>query len=270
MNFNKYKNILPQYDAVIKKYKYTKGLKRLLTNKPKSLGRSSGRIVSWHRGGGVKRSYRQLITNHNISRYVIIRSIEYDPNRSAFISLVQDEYGSFSYILTPSSAKIDDVLYFSSTKETLYRKKGDFLQLRYAPIGVPLYNIEKLPGSGPVYSRSAGTSSLLLTKDAKFGKIRLPSGEEKLFELDCQSTLGAPSNSFKRFNKKYKAGSNRLLNWRPVVRGTAMNPIDHPHGGGAGKTAPGRPSVSPWGKLTKGLPTRNKKLNNKFILKRKK
>lgn len=268
MNFNKSKSTFSQYDVLTKKYLHKDNLKRLFSRKDKSLGRASGRIVAWHRGGGVKRAYRHLLTNYHISKYGIVRSIEYDPNRSSFVSLVQDEKGSFFYILTHSNAKIDDILYFSSTKKTVYRKRGDFLRLRYAPIGTPIYNIERFPGSGPTYSKSAGTSSTLLTKDVLYGKIKLPSGEEKLFDLDCQVTMGVPSNSFSRFNKKYKAGTNRLLNWRPVVRGTAMNPIDHPHGGGAGKTAPGRPSVSPWGKLTKGLPTRNKKLNNKFIIKR--
>ncbi len=268
MNFNKYKSILPQYDINTKKWTHTKSLKRLLSKKQKSLGRCSGRVVAWHRGGGVKRNYRQLLTNVNDCKYAIIRSIEYDPNRSGFISLIQNQQGSFFYILTPSTSRIGDVLNFSSTEDISYRKKGDFLKLKHAPIGTPIYNIEKYPGSGPAYSRSAGTSSILLTKDISYGKVKLSSGEEKLFSLNCQTTLGTPSNSFSRFNKKYKAGTNRLLNWRPTVRGTAMNPIDHPHGGGAGKTAPGRPSVSPWGKLTKGLPTRNKKTKNKFIVKK--
>jgi large subunit ribosomal protein L2 len=119
------------------------------------------------------------------------------------------------------------------------------LKLRYAPIGVPIYNLEKFPGSGAVYSRAAGVSSLLLTKDLNYGKIQLPSGEERLFDLDCLITLGIPSNIYNKFHKKYKAGTNRLLNHRPTVRGVAMNPIDHPHGGGEGKTGGGRPSVSP-------------------------
>jgi large subunit ribosomal protein L2 len=110
---------------------------------------------------------------------------------------------------------------------------------------VPIYNLEKFPNSGAVYSKAAGVYSILLTKDMKYGRVKLPSGSERLFDLDCSVTLGIPSNIYRQFNKKYKAGTNRLLNRRPIVRGTAMNPIDHPHGGGAGKTAPGRPSVSP-------------------------
>jgi len=140
--------------------------------------------------------------------------------------------------------KVGDVIYFSKHSSEL-NKIGDCIKLRYVPIGIPIYNLEKYPGSGAVYSRSAGVSSTLLFKDLKYGKIRLPSKEERLFDLDCSVTLGTPSNLYNKFHKKYKAGTNRLLNKRPTVRGTAMNPIDHPHGGGAGKTAPGRPSVSP-------------------------
>jgi large subunit ribosomal protein L2 len=124
-------------------------------------------------------------------------------------------------------------------------KQGDIIALKYAPIGIPLYNLEKFPNSGPVYSRSAGTHCILLSRDLNFGKVKMPSGEERLFNLNCLTTIGIPSNAFHFLNKKYKAGTNRLLNKRPVVRGTAKNPVDHPHGGGAGKTAPGRPSVSP-------------------------
>jgi large subunit ribosomal protein L2 len=142
--------------------------------------------------------------------------------------------------------KPGEVLSLLTIKENyLFRKVGDFLTLRNAPIGVPIYNLEKSPGSGPVYSKSAGVYSTLLTKDIKYGRVKLSSGNERLFDLNCLVTLGIPSNIYRQFNKKYKAGTNRLLNRRPIVRGTAMNPIDHPHGGGAGKTAPGRPSVSP-------------------------
>jgi large subunit ribosomal protein L2 len=163
--------------------------------------------------------------------------------------------------------QVGEILSFSTIqKEYLFRKTGDSLTLRDSPIGVPIYNLEKFPGSGPIYSKSAGVYSTLLTKDMKYGRVKLSSGSERLFDLDCLVTLGIPSNIYRQFNKKHKAGTNRLLNRRPIVRGTAMNPIDHPHGGGAGKTAPGRPSVSPWGKLTKGVPTR-KNLKNKFIFK---
>ena len=269
MNFNKNKNILKLYDVDFFKYKYKHALKKLILKKKKSLGRSFGSIVSWHRGGGVKRNFRTLfLNNHCKQDFGILRSIEYDPNRTSFIGTVQFKNGAFSIIPVSSAMKVNDIISFSNV-ETLNPKIGDSIKLRYAPIGVPVYNLEKFPGSGAIYSRSGGVFSILLTKDANFGKIKLASGEERLFDLDCTITLGMPSNIHNKFNKKYKAGNMRLLNRRPTVRGVAMNPIDHPHGGGAGKTAPGRPSVSPWGKLTKGVPTRKKNIFNKFIIKRK-
>jgi len=267
MNFNKYRNVLKQNDIEFSTIDYRKNLKRLILKKSKSLGRSRGTIVSWHRGGGVKRNFRPLFNYKEISsNYGIIRSIEYDPNRSSHIGLIQLENGAFFRSIISSLAKINQVI---SLQDNIldYNKTGDIIKLRNAPIGIPIYNLEKYPGSGPVYSKAAGVYSILLTKDLNYGKVKLPSTEERLFDLDCQLTLGTPSNSSNKFNKKYKAGTNRLLNKRPVVRGVAMNPIDHPHGGGEGKTKGGRPSVSPWGKLTKGVPTRKKSKKNKFILK---
>ena len=270
MNFNKNKIILTKYDIKFSKFKPRKDLKKLLVKKNKSLGRSFGSIVTWHRGGGVKRNFRILsnLDKDFISNFAILRSIEYDPNRSAFIGLIQYQNGAFANIIVSSMMKIGEVIGLFTNKITDIRKNGDFLKLKYAPIGLPIYNLEKFPGSGPVYSKAAGVYSKLLTKDLKYGKVKLPSGEERLFDLNCTLTLGIPSNIYRQFNKKYKAGTNRLLNHRPIVRGVAMNPIDHPHGGGAGKTAPGRPSVSPWGKLTKGVPSRNFNLKNKLIIKR--
>jgi large subunit ribosomal protein L2 len=239
--------IITQYDVIFNKLNIRNSLKRLLIKKNKSLGRSNGTIVTWHRGGGVKRNYRILLNYKSIpSNFAILQSIEYDPNRSAFIGLIQFQNGSFSNIVVSSKMQPGEVLSLSTIKEDyFFRKVGDFLNLRNAPVGVPIYNIEKYPGSGPIYSKSAGVYSTLLTKDLRYARLKLPSGSERLFDLDCLVTLGVPSNVYRQFNKKYKAGTNRLLNRRPIVRGTAMNPIDHPHGGGAGKTAPGRPSVSP-------------------------
>ncbi len=268
MNFNKYKTLVNQYDVNFCKSEYRVNLKRLLLKKNKSLGRSSGCIVMRHRGGGVKRNFRPILNYKTvIEQYAIIRSIEYDPNRSAFIGLIQYKNGAFANIVISSKMEIGDVISFSLTNYE-FRKNGDFLKLRYAPIGIPIYNLEKFPSSGPVYSRAAGGYSILLSKNLNYGQVRLPSGEERLFNLNCLITIGIPSNSYNHFNKQYKAGTTRLLNRRPTVRGVAMNPIDHPHGGGAGKSAPGRPSVSPWGKLTKGVPTRDKNLKNKFIVRR--
>lgn len=267
MNFNKYKNISKLYDIDIKNNSFETKLKRLTLSKKKSLGRSYGSIVNWHKGGGVKRKYRLLLLNNLTTQdYGILRSIQYDPNRSTFIGLLQFKNGSFCNTIVSSNMKVNDIISYNDVQSEII-KSGDCLKLRYAPVGIPIYNLEKFPGSGAIYSRSAGVSSVLLTKDLKYGKVRLPSGEERLFDLDCLITLGAPCNIYNKFHKKYKAGTNRLLNIRPTVRGVAMNPIDHPHGGGEGKTAAGRPSVSPWGKLTKGVPTRSKKIKNKFIVK---
>ncbi len=271
MNFNKYKNIPKQYDISFDKAKERKYLKRLALNKAKSLGKSGGSIVTWHKGGGVRRNYKPLFNYAEIeANYGLLRSIEYDANRTAFIGLVQLETGGFLNVIVSSFSKIGDVISLKDQVDLNYNKAGDHIKLKNAPIGVPIFNLEKFPGSGPVYSKAAGVYSILLTKDSNFGKVKLSSGEERLFDLDCYVTLGIPSNIYNKFNKKYKAGTNRLLNKRPTVRGVAMNPIDHPHGGGEGKTSGGRPSVSPWGKLTKGVPTRNKKSKNKFILKRRK
>lgn len=271
MNFNKYKNIPKQYDVSFAKLKDRKYLKRLQLKKLKCLGRSSGSIVTWHKGGGVKRNYRLIYNYANLdSRYGLIRSIEYDPNRSSFIGLVQTQTGAFLNVIISANFKIGDVILLQQDEASTYNKVGDFIKLKDAPIGLPIYNLEKYPGSGSVYSKAGGVYSILLTKDLTYGKVKLPSGEERLFDLECSVTLGIPSNIHNKFNKKYKAGTNRLLNKRPTVRGVAMNPIDHPHGGGEGKTSGGRPSVSPWGKLTKGVPTRNKKLKNKLIVKKRK
>ena len=275
MNFNKYKHVIKHYDVKISKYQYRINLKKLTLKKKKSLGRSFGTIVTWHRGGGVKRNFRTLYLNqdltylnNNIGKdFAILRSIEYDPNRSAFIGAIQFKEGGFSNIIVSANMKVGNIICYSKEYNSILHV-GDLLKLRYAPIGIPIYNLEKFPGSGAVYSKAAGVYSTLLTKDLNYGTILLPSGEERLFDLECTVTLGVPSNIYNKFHRKYKAGTNRMLNKRPTVRGVAMNPIDHPHGGGQGKTGAGRPSVSPWGKLTKGVPTRKKSIRNKFIIKK--
>ena len=260
MNFNKYKTIKKLSDVTLSKSIDYLKVKKLVLNKKKSLGKSYGSIVCWHKGGGVKRKYRLLAKNNSTNIFGILRSIQYDPNRSIYIGLVQLKNGSFCYKPIASSMKINDIICFSQ-KNYLHIKQGDALQLRYIPVGSTIFNIEKFPGSGPSYIRAAGTKGYLIYKDLEYGKVKLSSGKERLFNLNCTAYLGIPSNSNNKFNKKYKAGTNRLLNKRPTVRGTAMNPIDHPHGGGQNKSTPGRPSVSPWGKLTKGVPTKKKNKN---------
>lgn len=268
MNFNKYKNLKKLYDIEIDK-KCQLDVKKLITGHKKSLGRSQGKIVSWHRGGGVKRNFRKIYNNSDVSSntslHAIVRSINYNPNSSSFIGVIQFENAAFAYTPITSKIKINDIIIFSNHENNII-KNGDNLQLRYIPIGIPIYNIEKYPGSGPIYTKAGGTVSTLISKDDIYAKVKLSSGEERLFDLNCFSTVGTPSNTYNKFHKYYKAGTRRLLNRRPVVRGVAMNPIDHPHGGGEGKSGSGRPCVSPWGKLTKNVPTRHSN-KNKFIVK---
>lgn len=274
MNFNKYKTLPKQLDINFGGFLYKKFFKKLILDRRKSLGRKKGSIVSWHRGGGVRKNYRCLINYQNLDKiqYGILRSIEYDPNRSAFIGLLQFNNGSFSYIVVSSQNYIGQIIKLNNNNNNNLNciKIGDFIKLKEIPKGFSIYNLEKYPNSGAVYSKAAGASSILLTKNALYTKIKLPSGEERLFDSNCLASLGICSNKYKKFNKKYKAGTNRLLNKRPTVRGVVMNPIDHPHGGGEAKSGPGRPSVSPWGKLTKGVPTRNKRKLNRLIIKRRK
>ena len=262
MNFNKYKNIKKIGDIStsenfknflsnetselkLKNYSYNKDLKRLFSAKKKSLGRSRGLIVSAHRGGGVKRKFRNLsLYNHTKNEYGIIKSISYDPNRSAFIGLIQQMNGSFFYTIVSSNSYENQILKFHTDKN-LILKSGDILKLKFIPKGINFHNVEKYPGSGPIYSKAAGSNSILLKKQDQYGTIKLTSKQQKDINLNCFVSLGIASNKYKKFSKKYKAGTNRLLNKRPIVRGVAMNPIDHPHGGGEGKGRPGRPSVSP-------------------------
>jgi large subunit ribosomal protein L2 len=246
MNFNKYKFTSKKLDVRLSKKFLMKKLKKLYRGGKKALGRSKGTIVMDHKGGGLKRTFRTLLTKtiNDLQGFVIIRSIEQDPSRSSFIGVVQTPSGQFGSLVVNSIAKVGDVFFITKfSQRALFA--GDIIKLKYLAKNVPFYNIEKIPGSGPVYARTAGSKAFLLAKFGNYAKLRLPSGEERLFSLDCMVNLGVPSNSFSFLNKKYKAGTNRLLNKRPVVRGTAKNPVDHPHGGGAGKTGPGRPSVSP-------------------------
>ena len=265
MNFNKNKRIENTFDVCVSK---SKGIKRLIVSNKRSFGRPFGKILSWHIGGGVKRKYRIILNKMNLNNnnYGVIKNIIYDPFKTAFISNIQLQDGSFSTILTTSNMKINDVINLNNCNiEKL--SVGDYTELRYMPLGVPIYNLEQYPGKGSSFSKAAGAGSFLISKSSTQARIKLPSGQERFFDLDCRGTVGIPSNINHKFKKKYKAGTTRLLNKRPTVRGVAMNPIDHPHGGGEGKTSGGRPSVSPWGKLTKNVPTRNKKKINKLILK---
>lgn len=270
MNFNKNKFLFHKFDINYNKInnKFLR-LKPLFFKKKKSLGKKNGQIVMRYKGGGHKKNYRLLMQNKKFfTNIALVRGIEYDPNRSTRIALIQYLDGTFSYILASKNLVIMTYIYFFD--ENLYETinfhkilpgfKGILnLSLNITPIGIPIFNIEQFPGSGAKYCKSAGTAGMIIKKNNNYSLIKLPSKKEKLFLLDCLCTLGLASNIFKKYHKKYKAGTNRWLNRKPHVRGVAKNPVDHPHGGGEGKTSGGRPSVSPWGYLTKGVPTRNKK-----------
>lgn len=222
---------------------------------------NQGKITVRHRGGGHKRLYRKVNFNRskNIEGYVI--KILYDPNRSANIAYIKNNYQS-NLILSPNGLKINQYIKSSSNAEL---KIGNALPLKHIPIGSLIHNISLYPNSKGKLIRSAGTSAQLIQKiNNKYAKIRLNSGELKLILLTCYATLGVVSNINYKKIKLGKAGRSRWLNKRPSVRGVAKNPIDHPHGGGEGKTSGGRPSVTPQGKITKGKRTRNKK---KLIIK---
>ncbi|KDO15684.1 ribosomal protein L2 (mitochondrion) [Saprolegnia parasitica CBS 223.65] len=240
-------------------------IKKLIKGFQRSNGRNNqGKITVRHRGGGHKRLYRNIQFNR-INTEGIVQAICYDPNRSANIANVFNEKKNQNfYILAPEGLKVNDHIQSGPNSEL---KIGNALPLLNIPIGSTIHNISLNPFSKGKLIRSAGTSAQLLQKlSNNYAKIRLNSGELRLILLTCYATLGIVSNVNHKKIKLGKAGRARWLNRRPHVRGVAMNPVDHPHGGGEGKTSGGRPSVSPQGKITKGKPTRSKKKLNQFIL----
>jgi large subunit ribosomal protein L2 len=231
----------------------------------RSFGKNNqGKITSKARGGGHKRLYRQISFNR-INVNGIVQSIEYDPNRSANIAAIKGEQkDECYYILAPEGIKLGDKIESGATAKI---KLGNSLPLKNIPIGSTIHNISMEYNTKAKLSRSAGTSAQLLQKHLKgFGKVRLSSGEQRWIPLSAFATLGTVSNSDHKNINIGKAGRNRWLNKRPKVRGVAKNPVDHPHGGGEGKTSGGRPSVTPKGWITKGQPTRNKRKKKYNIL----
>ncbi len=240
-------------------------IKKLIKGFQRSNGRNNqGKITIRHRGGGHKRLYRNIEFNR-INTEGIVQAINYDPNRSANIANIFNKKKNKSfYILAPEGLQINTQIQSGSNAEL---KIGNALPLSKIPIGSIIHNISLMPFSKGKLIRSAGTSAQLVQKlSNNYAKIRLNSGELRLILLTCYATLGIVSNINHKKIKLEKAGRSRWLNRRPHVRGVAMNPVDHPHGGGEGKTSGGRPSVSPQGKITKGKPTRSKKKSNRFIL----
>jgi len=239
--------------------------KTLTVGLTKSGGRNNkGRVTARRRGGGHKRLYRIIDfkrNHHNV--HATVERIEYDPNRSAFIGLLQYEDGTKSYILAPQRLSVGDVI---TSGEKADIKPGNAMPLANIPIGTIIHNVELKPGKGGQIARSAGTYVQLVGRDQSYSILRLNSGEQRMTRSECMATIGAVSNPDNKNIKLAKAGRSRWLGKRPSVRGVAMNPVDHPHGGGEGKTSGGRHPVTPWGKPTKGKKTRSNKSTDKLIL----
>ena len=242
--------------------------KSLTVIKKKFAGRNSyGRITVRHKGGGNKIKYRIIDFKRSNNLPATVIGIEYDPNRSAYIALLQNEAGEKSYIIAPVGLKDGDVVYTGADADI---KPGNTLPIENIPVGTFIHNIELYPGKGAQLVRSAGVAAQLISKENGIAQVRLPSGEVRIIRLDCKATIGQVGNIEHDTVKLGKAGKTRHLGIRPTVRGSVMNPCDHPHGGGEGKSPIGRPSpVTPWGKPALGYKTRNKKARtDKFIVKR--
>ena len=241
--------------------------KSLIEIKKKHSGRNSyGRITVRHKGGGNKKKYRIIDFKRKTTKATVI-GIEYDPNRSAYIALLQDDEGNKSYIIAPVGVTDGDVLYTGADADI---KPGNTLPLANIPVGTFIHNIELYPGKGGQLVRSAGAQAQLMAKEGNMAQVRLPSGEVRYIRMDCLATIGQVGNIEHDTVKIGKAGKKRHMGIRPTVRGSVMNPCDHPHGGGEGKSPIGRPSpVTPWGKPALGYKTRKKKnRTDKFIVKR--
>ena len=243
-----------------------KPVKQLTVGLSKTGGRNNyGRVTARHRGGGHKRSYR-IIDFKRSKKDVpakVVR-LEYDPNRTGWIALIEYEDGELSYILAPQRLQPGDVV--MSSDNQLDVKPGNAMPLSVMPIGTIIHNVEMKPGKGGQIARAAGTYAQLVGRDAGYAMLRLKSGEVRMVRAECMATVGAVSNPDHMNINLGKAGRARWLGRRPHTRGVAMNPVDHPHGGGEGKTSGGRHPVTPWGKPTKGARTRRNKATDKYIV----
>lgn len=242
--------------------------KPLLEPLSRSGGRNNrGQISIRHRGGRHKRVYRIIDFKRNkIDVPGIVETIEYDPNRSAFISLVKYKDGERRYLLTPLSVKVGQTIISADKQVDIL--PGNAMPLRYIPLGTVIHNIELRKSKGGQLAKAAGSGAQILAKEGNYAQIRLPSSEIRRIHLDCRATIGQVSNLDHQNISIGKAGRNRWKGRRPHVRGTAMNPIDHPHGGGEGKAKGGRNPVSPTGQPTKGYKTRRSKRTQKYIVRR--
>ena len=239
----------------------------LLEKKSKTAGRNNnGRITTRHIGGGHKQHYRMVDFKRNKDGVPAkVETIEYDPNRTAHIALICYADGERAYIIAPRGLQLGQTVVNGSEAPI---KIGNTLPIRNIPVGTTVHCVEMLPGKGAQIARSAGGSAMLLARDGTYAQMRLRSGEIRRVHIECRATIGEVSNEENSLKKVGKAGATRWKGIRPTVRGTAMNPVDHPHGGGEGKTGEGRVPVSPWGQPAKGYRTRNNKRTNSMIVQR--
>jgi large subunit ribosomal protein L2 len=243
----------------------------LLISKKSKAGRSWGKISIRHRGGGHKKNYRMVdFVMNKLNIPARVESIEYDPNRSSFIALIVYKDGEKKYILAPQDLKIGEEI---MTGELVSLKSGNRMFLKNIPVGTFVYNIELIPGQGGKLVRSAGDSAQVMAVEGGYAHLTMPSGEVRMLSENCLASIGSLSNPEHKFENLGKAGRVRWMGFRPTVRGTAMNPVDHPHGGGEGRAPIGlrKGPKTPWGKQAFGVKTRKKKkYSNKFIIKRRK
>jgi large subunit ribosomal protein L2 len=257
-----------RYQTYLTRDELTKGAepeKSLLSPKIRISGRNNdGRITVRRRGGGHKRHYRIIDFKRNkLGMPAEVNSIQYDPNRSAHIALVTYEDGEKRYIISPVGLKVGATILSGAEADIL---PGNTLPIQNIPLGTQIHNIEMRPGKGGQMVRSAGTFAQLVAKDGDYAQVRMPSGEVRRFPLVCTATVGQVGNQEHENESLGKAGRSRWKGRRPKVRGVAMNPVDHPHGGGEGKTSGGRHPVTPWGKPTRGAKTRNNKRTQNMIV----
>ena len=240
-------------------------VKKLTEGLSKTGGRNnSGHVTAWQKGGGHKRRYRFVdFKRTKTGVEATVERIEYDPNRTAFIALIKYEDGEKSYILAPQRLNISDTVISSSNSDI---KPGNTMPFTGMPIGTIVHNVELKKGKGGQIARAAGSYAQFVGRDGNYAQLRLSSGEMRLVRQECKATIGAVSNPDNSNQNLGKAGRNRNKGIRPSVRGVVMNPIDHPHGGGEGRTSGGRHPVTPWGKPTKGARTRSNKSTDKYIL----
>ena len=242
-----------------------KPVKALTEGLTKTGGRNNhGRVSIWHRGGGHKRAYRMVdFKRGKLGVPATVERLEYDPNRTAFIALIKYDDGELAYILAPQRLAPGDIVIADEKADV---KPGNAMKLANIPIGTIVHNVEMKQGKGGQIARAAGTYVQLVGRDSGYAILRLNSGETRMVPAECMATVGAVSNPDNANVSLGKAGRVRWKGRKPVVRGVAMNPIDHPHGGGEGRTSGGRHPVTPWGKSTKGKRTRSNKASDKFIL----